>query len=140
MVEREELGKPIRQTANNSLSVAEQVLRQGEAAVQKTFTGIADKLGDSGRKAFQTAYQGTDRGDYTGEFLRAYHAGMTNQKNPNSTSAVSFAAYAAGQNDAAASLAREKRAAQFARPPERTAALCSTIMFPVKWTVLLPTR
>ena len=104
-----------RQTASNPVSAEEQVLRQREAAVQKTFTGIADKLGDSGRKAFQTAYQGTDRGDYAGEFLRAYHAGMTNQKNPNSTSAVSFAAYAAGQNDAAASLAREKRAAQFAK-------------------------
>lgn len=108
----------------NPVSMEEQVLRQREAAVQKTFTDIADKLGDSGRKAFQTAYQGTDRGDYAGEFLRAYHAGMTNQKNPNSTSAVSFAAYAAGQNDAAyeagkadaaASLAREKRAAQFAK-------------------------
>lgn len=104
-----------RQTVSNPVSMEEQVLRQREAAVQRTFTGIADKLGDSGRKAFQTAYQGTDRGDYTGEFLRAYHAGMTNQKNPNSTSAVSFAAYAAGQNDAAASLAREKRAAQFAK-------------------------
>lgn len=104
-----------RQTVSNPVSAEEQVLRQREAAVQKTFTGIAGKLGDSGRKAFQTAYQGTDRGDYTGEFLRAYHAGMTNQKNPNSTSAVSFAAYAAGQNDAAASLAREKRAAQFAK-------------------------
>jgi hypothetical protein len=112
------------QTVSNPVSMEEQVLRQREAAVQKTFTGIADKLGDSGRKAFQTAYQGTDRGDYAGEFLRAYHAGMTNQKNPNSTSAVSFAAYAAGQNDAAyeagkadaaASLAREKRAAQFAK-------------------------
>ena len=99
----------------NPVSMEEQVLRQREAAVQKTFTGIADKLGDSGRKAFQTAYQGTDRVDYTGEFLRAYHAGMTNQENPNSTSAVSFAAYTAGQNDAAASLAREKRAAQFAK-------------------------
>ena len=99
----------------NPVSMEEQVLRQREAAVQKTFTGIADKLGDSGRKAFQTAYQGTDRGAYTGEFLRAYHAGMTNQENPNSTSAVSFAAYTAGQNDAAASLAREKRAAQFAK-------------------------
>lgn len=104
-----------RQTVSNPVSMEEQVLRQREAAVQKTFTGIADKLGDSGRKAFQTAYQGMDRGDYAGEFLRAYHAGMTNQKNPNSTSAVSFAAYAAGQNDAAASLAREKRAAQFAK-------------------------
>ena len=104
-----------RQTVSNPVSAEEQVLRQREAAVQKTFTGIADKLGDSGRKAFQTAYQGTDRVNYTGEFLRAYHAGMTNQKNPNSTSAVSFAAYAAGQNDAAASLAREKRAAQFAK-------------------------
>ena len=104
-----------RQTVSNPVSAEEQVLRQREAAVQKTFTGIADKLGDSGRKAFQTAYQGTDRGDYAGEFLRAYHAGMTNQENPNSTSAVSFAAYAAGQNDAAASLAREKRAAQFAK-------------------------
>ena len=104
-----------RRTVSNPVSAEEQVLRQREAAVQKTFTGIADKLGDSGRKAFQTAYQGTDRGDYAGEFLRAYHAGMTNQENPNSTSAVSFAAYAAGQNDAAASLAREKRAAQFAK-------------------------
>lgn len=104
-----------RQTVRNPISAEEQALRQREAAVQKTFTGIADKLGDSGRKAFQTAYQGTDRSDYAGEFLRAYHAGMTNQKNPNSTSAVSFAAYAAGQNDAAASLAREKRAAQFAK-------------------------
>ena len=99
----------------NPVSMEEQVLRQREAAVQKTFTGIADTLGDSGKKAFQAAYQGTDRGDYAGEFLRAYHAGMTNQKNPNSTSAVSFAAYTAGQNDAAASLAREKRAAQFAK-------------------------
>ena len=113
-----------RQTVSNPVSAEERVLRQREAAVQKTFTGIADKLGDSGRKAFQAAYQGTDRGAYTGEFLRAYHAGMTNQENPNSTSAVSFAAYAAGQNDAAyeagkadaaASLAREKRAAQFAK-------------------------
>lgn len=104
-----------RQTVSNPVSMEEQVLRQREAAVKKTFTDIADKLGDSGRKAFQTAYQGTDRVDYTGEFLRAYHAGMTNQKNPNSTSAVSFAAYTAGQNDAAASLAREKRAAQFAK-------------------------
>ena len=104
-----------RQTVSNPVSIEEQVLRQREAAVQKTFTGIADKLGDSGRKAFQTAYNGTDRVDYTGEFLRAYHAGMTNQENPNSTSAVSFAAYTAGQNDAAVSLAREKRAAQFAK-------------------------
>ena len=104
-----------RQTVSNPVSMEEQVLRQREAAVHKTFTGIADKLGDSGRKVFQTAYQGTDRVNYTGEFLRAYHAGMTNQKNPDSTSAVSIAAYAAGQNDAAASLAREKRAAQFAK-------------------------
>lgn len=100
---------------NNPVSAEEQVLRQRESAVQKAFTSMADTLGESGKKAFQTAYQGTDRGDYAGEFLRAYHAGMTNQKNPNSTSAVSFAAYAAGQNDAAASLTREKRAAQFAK-------------------------
>lgn len=106
-----------RQTANNTpVSVEEQVLRQREAAVQKAFTSMADTLGESGRKAYQATYQqGADRGDYAGEFLRAYNAGMTGQQNPNSTSAVSFAAYAAGQNDAAASLAREKRAAQFAK-------------------------
>lgn len=104
-----------RQTVSNPASMEEQVLRQRETAVQKSFASMADTLGESGKKAFQTAYQGTDRGDYAGEFLRAYHAGMTNQKNPNSTSAVSFAAYAAGQNDAATSLAREKRAAQFAK-------------------------
>lgn len=103
------------QAESSSVSAAEQVLRQREAAVQRAFTSTADTLGESGKKAFQAAYQGTDRGNYTGEFLRAYHAGMTNQQNPDSTSAVSFAAYTAGQNDAAASLAREKRAAQFAK-------------------------
>ena len=129
-----------RQTVSNPVSVEEQVLRQREAAVQKTFTGIADTLGGSGKKAFQAAYQGTDRGDYAGEFLRAYHAGMTNQQNPNSTSAVSFAAYTAGQNDAASSLAREKRAAQFAKTAGTDSGLVFDDMFPVKWTAPLPTR
>ncbi len=110
-----------RETARQAESVrpaasaeVQTILRQ-EAAVRRSFTGVQDTLGESGRKAFQDAYRrGTDRGNYTGEFLRAYHAGMTGQKNPNGTSDVSFAAYTAGKNDAAASLAREKRAAQFA--------------------------
>ena len=104
------------QRQSSSVSAEEQVLQQREAAVQKAFTSMADTLGENGKKAFQAAYQqGADRGNYAGEFLRAYHAGMTNQENPNSTSAVSFAAYAAGQNDAEVSLTREKRAAQFAK-------------------------
>lgn len=103
------------ESARPAVPAEVQTILQQEAAVRRSFTGVQDTLGESGRKAFQDAYrQGKDRGNYTGEFLRAYHAGMTGQKNPNGTSDVSFAAYTAGKNDAAASLAREKRAAQFA--------------------------
>ena len=93
-----------------------QNIRESAAAVRNQFARTGETLGESGKKAFQTAYRkGTDRGSYAREFLQAYHAGMTNQENPNSGSAISFAAYAAGKNDAAASLANEKRAAQFAK-------------------------
>nr|DAJ54706.1 MAG TPA: PolyVal ADP-Ribosyltransferase [Caudoviricetes sp.] len=93
-----------------------QNIRESAAAVRNQFARTGETLGESGKKAFQAAYQqGTDRGSYAREFLQAYHAGMTNQENPNSSSAISFAAYAAGKNDAAASLASEKRAAQFAK-------------------------
>lgn len=93
-----------------------QNIRESAAAVRNQFARTGETLGESGKKAFQAAYQqGTDRASYAREFLQAYHAGMTNQENPNSSSAISFAAYAAGKNDAAASLANEKRAAQFAK-------------------------
>lgn len=72
-------------------------------------------LGESGKKAMQAAYQdGADINAFTGEFLRAYHAGEIGQANPNTKSAVSYIAYEAGKNDAAESLAEEKRAAAFA--------------------------
>ena len=104
------------ESARSAVPAEVQAILRQEAAVRRSFTGVQDTLGESGRKAFQDAYrQGTDRGNYTGEFLRAYHAGMTGQKNPNGTSGVSFAAYTVGKNDAAASLAREKRAAQAAQ-------------------------
>ena len=94
----------------------EQAIRQREAAVQDSFERTAKSLGENGQKAFRAAYtEGADRSDYAGEFLRAYHAGLTGQENPNSGSAVSFAGYTAAQRDAAASLAEGKRAAQFAK-------------------------
>lgn len=94
----------------------EQTIRQRAAAVQDSFERTANSLGENGQKAFRAAYtEGADRSAYAGEFLRAYHAGLTGQENPNSGSAVSFAGYTAAQRDAAASLAEGKRAAQFAK-------------------------
>lgn len=94
----------------------EQTIRQRAAAVQDSFERTANSLGENGQKAFRAAYtEGADRSAYAGEFLRAYHAGLTGQENPNSGSAVSFAGYTAAQRDAAASLAEGKRAARFAK-------------------------
>lgn len=80
-------------------------------------------LGENGRKALTATYDGqTDAGRYYGGFAVYYQAGVSGQDlNKVSgeysgalTPAQQFAAYASGQNDAAASLEREKQAARFA--------------------------
>lgn len=80
-------------------------------------------LGENGRKALTATYDGqTDAGRYYGGFAAYYQAGISG-KDLNKVSgdysgvltpAQQFAAYASGQNDAAASLEREKQAARFA--------------------------
>ena len=83
-------------------------------------------FGENGAKALWAAY-GETRGevsasDYYGGFAQYYHAGLTGAKPERVrsdyadvlTQAQKFAAYTAGQNDAAASLAQEQQAARFA--------------------------
>ena len=80
-------------------------------------------LGESGARALTAAYaEGTDPASYYAGFTAYYNAGLTGaeQKKVRGeyasalTEAQRFAAYSAGQNDAALSLKREQRAAQTA--------------------------
>ena len=81
-------------------------------------------LGESGQKALSFAYDGSvDADRYYAGFTAYYEAGLSGRARDqvrsdyaaDLTEAQKFAAYTAGQNDAAASLQREKRAAQFAQ-------------------------
>ena len=84
----------------------------------------ASALGESGRRALNAAYDGSaDAERFYGGFAAYYEAGVSGRSQESVRSeyagelneAQRFAAYAAGQNDAAASLQREKLAAQFAQ-------------------------
>ena len=84
----------------------------------------ASALGESGRRALNAAYDGSaDAERFYGGFAAYYEAGVSGRNRESVRSeyagelneAQRFAAYAAGQNDAAASLQREKLAAQFAQ-------------------------
>lgn len=81
-------------------------------------------LGESGQRAISAAYDGSvDADRYYAGFTAYYEAGLSGRSQDqvrsdyaaDLTEAQRYAAYAAGQNDAAASLQREKRAAQFAQ-------------------------
>ena len=83
----------------------------------------ASALGESGRRALSAAYDGSaDAERFYGGFAAYYEAGVSgrNQESVRSeyagelNEAQRYAAYTAGQNDAAASLAREQAAAQYA--------------------------
>lgn len=83
----------------------------------------ASALGESGRRALNAAYDGSaDAERFYGGFAAYYEAGVSGRNRESVRSeyagelneAQRFAAYAAGQNDAAASLAREQAAAQYA--------------------------
>lgn len=97
-------------------ALAEEVSRETvQQTPQDRLRAFEDVLGESGKRAMHTAYQDSmDVGDFSNEFLRAYHAGETGNANPKPTSEISYIAHEAGKNDAAASLAEAKRAAQFA--------------------------
>ena len=84
----------------------------------------ATTLGESGSRALTAAYDGSvDADRYYAGFTAYYEAGLSGRAQEqvrsdyaaDLTEAQRYAAYTAGQNDAAASLQREKRAAQFAQ-------------------------
>lgn len=81
-------------------------------------------LGESGQKALSFAYDGSvDADRYYAGFTAYYEAGLSGRTQEqvrsdyaaDLTEAQRYAAYTAGQNDAAASLQREKRSAKFAQ-------------------------
>lgn len=83
----------------------------------------ASALGESGRRALNAAYDGSaDAERFYGGFAAYYEAGVSGRSQESVRSeyagelneAQRYAAYTAGQNDAAASLAREQAAAQYA--------------------------
>ena len=81
-------------------------------------------MGENGQRAISAAYDGSvDADRYYAGFTAYYEAGLSGRAQEqvrsdyaaDLTEAQKFAAYAAGHNDAAASLQREKLAAQFAQ-------------------------
>lgn len=83
----------------------------------------ATTLGESGSRALTAAYDGSvDAGSFYAGFAAYYEAGVSgmdmgrvrSEYAQDLTEAQRYAAYTAGQNDAAASLAREQAAAQYA--------------------------
>lgn len=84
----------------------------------------ASALGENGAKALNTVYDGNAASDsfYAG-FVAYYEAGVSgmdmskvrSEYSAQLNQAQKFAAYVAGQNDAEVSLARERRAAQYAK-------------------------
>lgn len=90
----------------------------------KRMQQAASALGENGAKALNTAYDGSAASDsfYAG-FVAYYEAGVSgmdmskvrSEYSAQLNQAQKFAAYVAGQNDAEVSLARERRAAQYAK-------------------------
>lgn len=94
---------------------------QRQAAVTQESTAadeLISTLGENGQKAFRSVYQeNSDLPASFQEFSKAYNQGLSGAAETDVEQGRYIntqAAYYAGQNDAAASLAREKRAAQFA--------------------------
>ena len=106
------------QTATQTRSVAQQA--HDIRGVQRA----ASALGKNGAKALTAAYDGSVAADtFYGAFAAYYEAGVSgmdmgkvrSEYSAQLNEAQKYAAYVAGQNDAATSLAREQRAAQYAQ-------------------------
>lgn len=118
-----------RQTATQeTVRPAMQVEQQRPAAQQaydiRRVRDAAASLGENGAKALSTSYDGSVRADdYYAGFASYYEAGINgadmarvdNDYGSRLTEAQRFAAYSAGQNDAALSLRREQQAAKYAK-------------------------
>ena len=107
---------------------AMQVEQQRHAAQQaydiRRVRDAAASLGENGAKALSVSYDGSVRADdYYAGFVSYYEAGINgadmakvdSDYGSRLTEAQRFAAYAAGQNDAALSLQREQQAVKYAK-------------------------
>lgn len=118
-----------RQTATQeAVRPAMQVEQQRPAAQQaydiRRVRDAAASLGENGGKALSASYDGSVRADdYYAGFASYYEAGINgadmarvdSDYGSRLTEAQRFAAYSAGQNDAALSLQREQQAAKYAK-------------------------
>lgn len=118
-----------RQTATQeAVRPAMQVEQQRPAAQQaydiRRVRDAAASLGENGAKALSASYDGSVRADdYYAGFASYYEAGINgadmakvdSDYGSRLTEAQRFAAYAAGQNDAALSLQREQQAVKYAK-------------------------
>ena len=118
-----------RQTATQeAVRPAMQVEHQRPAAQQaydiRRVRDAAASLGENGAKALTASYDGSVRADdYYAGFASYYEAGINgadmakvdSDYGSRLTEAQRFAAYSAGQNDAALSLQREQQAAKYAK-------------------------
>lgn len=118
-----------RQTATQeAVRPAMQVEQQRPAAQQAydihRVRDAAASLGENGAKALSASYDGSVRADdYYAGFASYYEAGISgidmarvdSDYGSRLTEAQRFAAYSAGQNDAALSLQREQQAAKYAK-------------------------
>lgn len=118
-----------RQTATQeTVRPAMQVEQQRPAAQQaydiRRVRDAAASLGENGAKALSASYDGNVRADdYYAGFASYYEAGINgadmarvdSDYGSRLTEAQRFAAYSAGQNDAALSLQREQQAAKYAK-------------------------
>jgi hypothetical protein len=118
-----------RQTATQeTVRPAMQVEQQRPAAQQaydiRRVRDAAASLGENGAKALPASYDGSVRADdYYAGFASYYEAGINgadmarvdSDYGSRLTEAQRFAAYSAGQNDAALSLQREQQAAKYAK-------------------------
>ena len=118
-----------RQTATQeTVRPAMQVEQQRPAAQQaydiRRVRDAAASLGENGAKALAASYDGSVRADdYYAGFASYYEAGINgadmarvdSDYGSRLTEAQRFAAYSAGQNDAALSLQREQQAAKYAK-------------------------
>lgn len=92
--------------------------------IREQLRSAARDMGENGTKALAESYDGSaDAAEYYAGFAHYYKAGVrgsdmaqvNSQYADSLTEGQKLAAFSAGQNDAAASLAREERAAQYAR-------------------------
>ncbi len=102
---------PVRETAPPSSTAQARTQEQADALIAT--------LGENGQKAFRAAYQaGGDLPAAFREFSQAYRQGVNGAAETDVAAGRkvnTLSAYYAGQNDAALSLKREKKAARFAQ-------------------------